>query len=298
VTLPEQFSGPSPSVARYVRHSVLLLLFASSLSAVVSCTTEPSPQQLQAVLVAHPEVLYAVVRAHPAEFVAVLNKASEASQLERQANATQAEARRIDENFAQPKTPDLADHVALGVADAPVTMVEYADFECPFCRAVQPTIEAVLQKYRGKVRLVIKQTPLDAHPRAMPAALMFEAVAHQGTGPALRFYDELYANQDRLKLDGDRFLVAAVRHAGANATLAVRDAQSSASRAAVARDLDEFKRFGFTGTPGFLINGVSLEGSVPESAFDQIIDRELTALHISGLEGRADTAAHTRRLRQ
>jgi protein-disulfide isomerase len=258
-----------------VRLQALLALVGTLTS--IACSSSPSPEALQATLVQHPEVLYAAVRAHPKEFIKVLNAAAQQSQGELAAQSTKAEQARIDAEFKNPKVPSLAGHVALGEPNAPITIVEYADFQCPYCRAERATVEEVLKEYAGKVRLVIKQTPLDIHPQAMGAALMFEAVALQGSMPALRFYDELYANQERLK-EGDRFLQAAARKAGADVARAMRDAKSDSARALIRADLDEAQRFGFNGTPGFLINGVSLEGAYPRSAFEEIINRHLTAL--------------------
>lgn len=253
-----------------------LLALAGTLAS-IACSSSPSPEALQATLVQHPEVLYAAVRAHPKEFIKVLNAAAQQSQGELAAQSAKGEQARIDAEFKNPKVPSLAGHVTLGEPNAPITIVEYADFQCPYCRAERATVEEVLKEYAGKVRLVIKQTPLDIHPQAMGAALMFEAVALQGSITALRFYDELYANQERLK-EGDSFLQAAARKAGADVARAMRDAKSDSARALIRADLDEAQRFGFNGTPGFLINGVSLEGAYPRSAFEEIINRHLAAL--------------------
>jgi len=255
-----------------------VVALASTLAS-IACSSSPSPEALQATLVEHPEVLYAAVRAHPKEFIKVLNDAAQQSQGETAAQSTKDEQARIDAEFLNPKVPALAGHVALGPRDAPITIVEYADFQCPYCLAARSTVEEVLKEYKGKVKFVIKQTPLDIHPQAMGAALMYEAVAFQGSMPALRFYDELYANQARLK-EGDSFLQAAARTAGADVARAVRDAKSDSARALIKADLDEAQRFGFNGTPGFLINGVSLEGAYPRSAFEAIINRHLSALGV------------------
>jgi protein-disulfide isomerase len=245
--------------------------------AIAACSRPPSPDELQATLVKHPEILYAVVRAHPAEFIGVLSTAAQQSKAQLAAQSADNEKNRIDAEFSNPKNPSLIGHVVLGPASAPVTIVEYVDFQCPYCRAERTTVEEVLKEYAGKVKLVIKQTPLDIHPQAMGAALMYEAVALQGSMPALRFYDELYSNQERLK-EGDAFLNAAARKAGADVARAVRDAQGDSARAIIKADLAEAQRFGFSGTPGFLINGVSLEGAYPRAAFEQIINRHLAVL--------------------
>ena len=95
--------------------------------------------------------------------------------------------------------------------------------------------------------------------------------------PALRFYDELYSTQERLK-EGESFLRSAAQRAGADVARAERDAKGDSAKALIKADLAEAQRFGFSGTPGFLINGVSLEGAYPRSAFEEIINRHLAVL--------------------
>jgi protein-disulfide isomerase len=263
-------------VALGVRSPVRVI---ASLLLLSACSSSPSPEQLQETLVKHPEILYSVVRAHPQEFIRVLNSAALASrdaQAESDAKAFQA---KIDSEFANPKHPALAGHVSLGPENAPITLVEYADFQCPYCRAERETVAEILREYAGKIRFVVKQMPLDSHPQAMSAALMFEAVAQQGSTPAIRYFDAMYTEQDRLG-EGRAFLEDAARRAGADVQQARRDAASDAISARVLADLDEARRFGFNGTPGFLINGVALEGAYPKTAFEQIINRQLAALGV------------------
>lgn len=236
-----------------------------------SCTRDPSPAALQRTLSAHPEVLAAAIKAHPTEFMQAVNAAFQASQAAQQ----KAAADRLEEGFRNPKRPDLTGRVSLGNAAAPVTIVEYTDFECPYCRQSVTVVHQLLERYRGQVRLVVKQTPLDIHPNAMPAALMFEALALQGGDKAFRFYDLMYAKQERLVAEGQRFVEDAARQVGADVPRALRDQQSDAVRARVAADMAEGSAFGFTGTPAFLVNGVALEGAHPVDNFVPIIDRLL-----------------------
>jgi len=249
------------------------LLLALALFGAAACSRDPSPEALQRTLSAHPEVLVAAIRAHPAEFMQAVNAAFQASQASQQ----QAAADRLEAEFQNPKQPDLSGRVALGSPSAPVTIVEYTDFECPYCRQSVAVLHELLKRYEGQVRLVVKQTPLDMHPNAVPAALMFEALALQGSDKAFRFYELMYAEQERLKAEGQRFVEEAARRVGADVPRALRDQQSDAMQARVAADIAEGQAFGFTGTPAFVINGVSLEGAHPAGNFVPIIDRHLAA---------------------
>lgn len=249
--------------------SVLVL----TLLGATACARDPSPAALQRTLSAHPEVLAAAIKAHPSEFMQAVNDAFQSSQAAQQ----QAAAAKLESQFRHPLTPDLTDRVSLGNPAAPVTIVEYTDFECPYCRKSVAVMHQLLDRYPGQVRLVVKQTPLEMHPNAMPAALMFEALARQGGDKAFKFYDLVYAEQERLEKDGQRFVEEAARMVGANVAQALRDQQSDAVRARVAADLAEGQAFGFTGTPGFVVNGVALEGAHPITSFVPIIDRHLAA---------------------
>ncbi|MGI8499445.1 MAG: DsbA family protein [Gemmatimonadaceae bacterium] len=242
-----------------------------------SCSSSPSPEQLQETLVKNPQVVYAVIQAHPAEFLDVLNRAAQQTQASQHVRALQADSSRIEEELRNPKRPVIQQRAVLGNPAAPITVVEYTDFECPYCRQERDVLVQLMKQYGDRVRLVVKQMPVvELHPRAMAAALMFEAIARQDPMKAYRFYDDVYANQERLTQDGQRFLEDVARRAGADVERAVRDQNSEAIRAVVAADMDEGKRFGFTGTPGFSINGVTLQGAHPLSAFTSIIDRELS----------------------
>jgi protein-disulfide isomerase len=158
-----------------------------------------------------------------------------------------------------------------------VTIVEYSDFQCPYCRRDVPVLQAVLRKYDGQVRLMLKQAPLEIHPHARAAASMFEAVLRQNPDQAWRLHDLLFANQERLGDEGARYLETAVRTVGADLARARRDADGPEVAAVLAGDQAEFQRFGFTGTPGFLIDGVMLDGARPVEAFDKIIQRALAS---------------------
>ena len=241
-----------------------------------------SDQQFQdrvrSTLEAHPEIVYDAIKARPAEFMAFADSVARSVRGGNQARSASDEARRIDAEFAAPKHPSLDHRVAFGAVNAPVTIVEYTDFECPFCREEAPILVELMKKYGNRVRLVVKQSPMDFHPHAMAAALMFEAILRQDAAKALRFYDLMYAKQERFGSEGAEFVNNAAREVGADLARAQRDAASPELRARVASDLEEARRFGFNGTPGFLINGVSLEGAYPVAAFERIIDRHLSTL--------------------
>ena len=251
-------------------------------SGALACgTREPSSEQIQALLVRKPEILYAVIDSHPAEFMAAVDRAARASQGVRQAQAARSDSLRIKDELQHPKRAVIDHRAVLGNPRAPITIVEYTDFECPFCRRERDVLAELFKHYGDSIRLVVKQMPVtELHPHAMDGALMFEAVARQNPNSAYKLYDDLYEHQERFARDGQRYLEQAIARIGVDVPRALRDQRSDALRAVVAADMAEGRAFGFTGTPGFLINGVSLEGTHPAEAFERIIDR-----HLSGRSG-------------
>ena len=158
-----------------------------------------------------------------------------------------------------------------GTADAPVTLVEFSDFHCPFCKRVQPTLTQVLEKYPGKVRLLFRHLPLDAlHPQARNAA---EASwCAQDQGKFWEYDDLVFANAPKAAEDD-------LKHYAEQIDLDVKKFESCLSqnvhRDGIQRDIDEVTKLGMSGTPAFFINGRPLSGAQPLEKFVQVIDEEL-----------------------
>jgi protein-disulfide isomerase len=146
--------------------------------------------------------------------------------------------------------PGPRDH-ALGTADAPVTLVEYGDFECPFCGRAYPELKRVLRQLGPKVRFVFRHFPLsDAHPHAQHAAEVAEAAAAQGK--FWEMHDLLYQRQSAL---ADEDLVAYAQQLGLDADRVRRELATHVHAARVREDLSSGERSGVSGTPRFFING-------------------------------------------
>jgi protein-disulfide isomerase len=159
-----------------------------------------------------------------------------------------------------------------GSEAAPVTIVEFSDFHCPYCRSVQPTLTQLLAKYPGKVRLVYRHFPLDSlHPQARRAAEASWCAAEQNK--FWPFHDRVYANRPDA---GAETLSRLAGEAGLDVSAFNTCVASGRAAAAVESDAEEGARNGITGTPGFFINGRPLSGSQPMSAFEAIIDEELS----------------------
>lgn len=165
-----------------------------------------------------------------------------------------------------PQTP------ARGPATAPVTIVEFSDFECPFCDKVQGTLAQVRARYGDNIRWAFKNLPLDFHKDARPAA--YAALAAHQQGKFWEFSKQLWANQDKL---GDKFYIETAKSLKLDLARFNTDRASARIKAQVDKDLQQAQTLEARGTPYFMINGKGISGALPLEAFSQIIDAELAA---------------------
>ncbi len=183
---------------------------------------------------------------------------------------------KVDVSLAAPAAyraeVDVAGAPVRGVATAPVTIVEYSDFHCPFCRRVQPTLTTLLDKYKGQVRLVYKHLPLDGlHPQARRVSEASWCAAQQDR--FWQFHDAVYA--DASTDASDATLTRLATTAGLDTGSFSSCLANPEAKAAVQRDATQGEALGLSSTPGFFINGREVRGAQPIDAFVAIIDEEL-----------------------
>ncbi len=180
-----------------------------------------------------------------------------------------------------PPTPSLTVHnvpvgssPVLGRADALVTIVEFADFQCPYCSRAEPTMRALRTKYGADLRIVWKNEPLAFHVRALPSAeLALEARDEKGDAMFWTVHDDLFASQST-GLDDPQLLHIARDH-GLDETRVRAALAKHSHQTKIDADDALAKKVGATGTPNFFINGRQLTGAQPQSSFETIIDDEL-----------------------
>jgi protein-disulfide isomerase len=252
-----------------------LLWGAVALLVAAGCT---SKSQLEKTIADNPEIVFNAIKKNPKKFVEVVNEAVRTAQESAREDEAKEEQSRLEEEFKNPKKPVIDEsRVIFGNKSAPITIVEYSDFQCPYCGRGYSTVKEVQKMYGDKVRVIYKHLPLDFHPMAKPAAEFFEAIAMQDQHKAEKFYDEVFSNQTKLSQEGEKFLKEAAKKVGANVAKAEKDMKSETVQKHISTDMEEAKKFEFSGTPGFLINGVSLRGAYPAPEFKKIIDRQLNA---------------------
>lgn len=154
-----------------------------------------------------------------------------------------------------------------GPADAPITIVEFSDYQCPFCARSEPLVHEALAAYPTQAKLVFKHYPLTSiHPQALPAALA--AAAAQKQGKFWEMHEKLFANQKAL---GNEQLTQYARDIGLNVEQFDADMKSDEIKAAVQEDIALAQRAGVRGTPTIFVNGKILQTRSLDG-FKQMID--------------------------
>jgi len=169
-----------------------------------------------------------------------------------------------------PRVEVAADGPAKGPADAPITIVEFSDFQCPFCSRVTPTLEQVTENYGDKVRLVFRQFPLGMHPNAPKAAEA--SLCAQEQGKFWEMHDAMFGDQNAL---GVPQLKATAAKLGLDGEQFDQCLDSGKYEDAVAADMKAGAEAGVTGTPAMFINGQMVSGAVPYDQLSAVIDAEL-----------------------
>jgi protein-disulfide isomerase len=157
-----------------------------------------------------------------------------------------------------------------GPADAALTLVEFSDFQCPYCYLAAGKLDAVLKAYPGKIKLIFKQFPLDTHSQAALAAAA--ALAAHRQGKFWPMHDALFAHRRELSPPS---VLALARDAGLDMNRFEADLNSAETRKVIAKDLDDGDRAGVEGTPSIFINGRKYNGGLDLPTIRPIIDSEL-----------------------
>jgi len=158
----------------------------------------------------------------------------------------------------------------MGPADAPVTLVEFSDFQCPYCSLAVSKLNAVLKAYPKQVKLIFKQFPLDTHSQAAQAAAA--AIAAHQQGKFWPMHDALFASRRDLSRPT---ILAIAGKTGLDMKRFTADLDSAETKKTVARDVEDGDKAGVEGTPSVYINGQKYNGSLELDAIRKVIDEEM-----------------------
>ena len=154
-----------------------------------------------------------------------------------------------------------------GASDREIVLVEFSDFQCPFCARAHETVKQFMDKHGGQVTLVYKHLPLSQiHPEAVPSAKASWAAQQQGK--FWEYQDALFAQQEQL---GEDLYVEIAQDLNLDLEQFNRDRQSAAAQAAIQKDLELAQALGLSGTPFFVMNGETFSGAVELSKMEEVL---------------------------
>jgi protein-disulfide isomerase len=247
-----------------MRKIVVIIVFAvlaafASGAALAAVTKE----DLRKALNENPDVILDFLKEHKIELLDIVDAGVKAKRDEEKTKRRQAE-------LAKPLTPvvDPA-RVVVGGSDAPVTVVEYSDFLCPFCTRGAKTIDQLVAAHPGGVRVVFKHMP--GHEGSTQAALYYEAILLQNREKAKKFHDLAFAAQEEIFKSKEDALKKLARQAGADMPRLASDVKSKELMDRLNADDKEAHDFGFQGTPSYVVNGLSIQGALPIQEFEEVI---------------------------
>jgi protein-disulfide isomerase len=174
--------------------------------------------------------------------------------------------------YEPPKVAVEAVGPSKGPDAAPITIVEFSDFECPFCVKAEPTVKQLLEAYPGKIKLVFRDFPLPMHPHAPKAAEASHCAADQGK--FWEMHEKLFANSQKLEVAD---LKGYAKDLKLDTAKFDKCLDSGEKGAVVEKNKKAGEEAGVSGTPAFFINGRSIAGAQPLEAFKKIVDEELKA---------------------
>lgn len=182
---------------------------------------------------------------------------------------------------------DLAESPSFGEAEAPVTIIVFSDYQCPFCKRAEDTLIEIKRAYGDDVRVVYKQFPLPFHKQAIPAAKA--ALAAHAQGKFELMHRKLFSKNESLGKvsDIDGYMVELASFMGLDVEQFKKDYTSEATAALLEQDKELVNTLGVRGTPNFFVNGIQVIGAQPIEQFKEVIDPELATSKALIKDGRA-----------
>ncbi len=170
-----------------------------------------------------------------------------------------------------PVVVPVAGSPAMGSLDAKIVLIEFSDFECPYCSKAAVDVKNIMNAYPGNVRLIYKQFPLSMHPHAKLAAIASLAAADQGK--FWQMHDLLFANFRHLSREN---ILTLAKSLSLDMNRFTADLGSSKYEAAIAKDMQDGEAAGVAGTPAFFINGKLYNGPMEFNKVQPILDAEIS----------------------
>lgn len=257
-----------------LRKNVLCATLLALLTVFLFCPAAPAApgddqlkESLRRILRENPDILMGVLSEHRDELLSLMQDAME----ERRVKSI---TDNWDKDAAEPKNINFTDRAIEGNKNAPITIVAYSDFLCPYCKEAEDVVAETLKRHPQEVRFVFKNYPLvKLHPFAEIAAKYFIAASLQNNDNAIAFREALFANQDRLARDGEAYLQETAKGLGFDLDRLTADAKGGKVAALLTEDQGEARGMGIKGAPFLVVNNLRLPGAPDMEILEQAVQK-------------------------
>ncbi|WP_319777972.1 DsbA family protein [Maridesulfovibrio sp.] len=245
---------------------VLLLTALLALSCVpvkAGAANSISKEELRAVLKKNPQLIFEALEGHEEQLYDLLQVGLEKK------NKSRIREGRLKQ-LKNPKIPALhPDRPVWGDPEGDIRIVVFADFQSASCSKADKTIQKLLKKY-PEISYRFRHSPLGLHKMSLPAARYYEALAMQDHAKARRLNSLILSNRIAVKKNGTKKLDELAEKCGADMTQLRKTLNSGQIKARIDADIKEARKFGFTASPVFLVNGVTVTGAAPLEEFEEV----------------------------
>lgn len=232
-----------------------------------------SEQKIEKILIEKPEILLKVIKKNPHSMMKAFQEAFSVVQKESAQKKRIEEKKKLEAMYKAPQKPSLgSDEAFRGDRNAPLVVVEYSDFMCYHCSTAYKTVKSLMKRYGEKIVFVYKHLASRA-PSSKLASQYFEAIKLQDVTKAYQLHDMIFENQRGLKQGGEAFLQKKAKMLKVDMIKLAVALSSEIVLKKIAQHQAEAARFNIQGTPGFLLNGVTIKGAYPLSHFYEVIGK-------------------------
>ena len=258
-----------------MKQSLSVMLTTLALSMPLISAADDLKDDVSKILKENPSIIIDLINENPGIFMDAIRNAAQKDKELSDSRRGEIQKKKMESAFANPLKPLIRkDEAIRGKRNAPLTIVEYSDFQCPYCVKGNETVQALLKKYKGKIQFIYKHLPLSFHDQAHTSAQYYEAIRMQSDKLAFKFHDEIFKDNTKLR-GGEKALKAMAKNVGVNMkklSRTLKDKKEIINKR-IEQDVNEARKFGIQGTPGFLVNGIPVKGAYPVDYFEGLIQQ-------------------------
>ena len=225
--------------------------------------------QIESILRENPDILLNIIGENSEKVLIALREGNRKAKMA----AMKAQWKK---DVSVPKKVATEGRAVRGNPDAPITIIAFSDFTCPYCEQAAFTLNSLLSHYGKTVRFIFKNYPLASHDNARLASQYFVAANNLDTEKAWKLYDEIFSNREALLAEGEPFLKKAAAKVGLDPEKLAEEARTEPVNAIIDEDMADAKALGLEGTPYFLVNNILIRGALPLDMYSEAVEIALT----------------------